>query len=90
MEAGRSYKGDELVADNALFGMIFYRRINVTNIILDEIEDLNPATEEERLDALRVRGGNAFFTCTVLFPACKHLCSGLRSGKMQRQPWEVV
>ena len=50
MEVGRSYKGDKLAADNALWDDL-YRRINVTNIILDEIEDLNPATEEERLDA---------------------------------------
>ena len=28
----------------------------------------------------------AFFTCTVLFPACKHLCSGLRSGKCRDNP----
>ena len=71
MEVGRSYKGDKLAADNALWDDL-YRRINVTNIILDEIEDLNPATEEERLD--------------VLFPACKHLCSGLRSGKCRDNP----
>ena len=36
MEVGRSYKGDELAADNALWDDL-YRRINVTNIILDEI-----------------------------------------------------
>ena len=66
MEVGRSYKGDELAADNALWDDL-YRRINVTNIILDEIEDLNPATEEERLDALRVRGETHFLRAQFYF-----------------------
>ena len=40
MEVGRNYDGDNLAADNALWDD-FYKRINICNIILDEIEDID-------------------------------------------------
>lgn len=66
MEVGRNYDGDNLAADNALWDD-FYKRINICNIILDEIEDIDPKTEEERLAGLRVRGETHFLRAQFYF-----------------------
>ena len=66
MEVGRNYDGDNLAADNALWDD-FYKRINICNIILDEIEDIDPKTEEERLAGLRVRGEAHFLRAQFYF-----------------------
>lgn len=66
MEVGRNYDGNNLAADNALWDD-FYKRINITNIILDEIENLNPGTEEEQLAGLRVRGETHFLRAQFYF-----------------------
>ena len=54
-EVGRSYDETLSNADDALWTS-FYRRINICNIILSEIEKLDPPTDEEVAAALRVRG----------------------------------
>ena len=66
MEVGRNYDGDNLAADNALWDD-FYKRINICNIILDEIEDLNPKSEEEQLTGLRIRGEAHFLRAQFYF-----------------------
>lgn len=66
MDVGRNYDGDNLAADNALWDD-FYKRINITNIILDEIEDLNPESEKEKLDGLRIRGEAHFLRAQFYF-----------------------
>lgn len=66
MEVGRNYDGNSLAADNALWDD-FYKRINLTNIILDEIEDLNPVTKEEKLAGLRIRGEAHFLRAQFYF-----------------------
>lgn len=66
MEVGRNFLGNNLAADNSLWDD-FYKRINITNIILDEIDDLSIETEKEQLDGLRIRGEAHFLRAQFYF-----------------------
>lgn len=65
-EVGRPYGGGKLSPDDALWND-FYRRINICNIILDEIEKLPVTLDSERLAALRVRGETHFLRAYFYF-----------------------
>lgn len=64
--------------DDAQTWLSFYRRINVANIILNEMEELVPATEEETLARVRVQGechfirGQLYFTLANLYGKAYH------------------
>ncbi len=66
MEVGRNYDKNNLSKDDDLWNDL-YRRINVTNIILDEIEDISVQSEEERLAGLRIRGEARFLRAQFYF-----------------------
>lgn len=55
LEVGRNYSGSRIVADDATWKQL-YERINVTNIILDEIDTKPINNEQDRLMALRIKG----------------------------------
>lgn len=54
-EVGRTYNKTSLNSDAALWNTL-YNRINIANIILSEIDDLKKETEQDELDAWRVKG----------------------------------
>lgn len=58
-EVGRNYAKTSLNSDAGLWKTL-YNRINVANIILSEIDEVSRETEEDELDAWRVKG-EAYF-----------------------------
>lgn len=66
MEVGRAYSGGNVNPDELLW-TDFYGRINVCNIILDEIEKLPVTFDSERLAGLRVRGETHFLRAYFYF-----------------------
>lgn len=65
LEVGRNYTKNNLADDNALWDDL-YRRINVCNIILEEIKDIH-IPEEDQMDALRVKGEAHFIRAQFYF-----------------------
>lgn len=66
MEVGRPHDGGNLNGDERLWND-FYSRINICNIILDEVEKLPVELDSERLAALRVRGEAHFLRAYFYF-----------------------
>lgn len=66
MEVGRNYRRDNVSDDNALWDD-FYGRINVANIILDEMDKLDLSDPDELRNSLRVRGETHFLRAWFYF-----------------------
>ncbi|MDE5611219.1 MAG: RagB/SusD family nutrient uptake outer membrane protein [Odoribacter sp.] len=65
MEVGRNYDGSGMEADDQLWSD-FYKRINICNIILDEIDNVE-IPESDEADALRVKGEAHFLRAYYYF-----------------------
>lgn len=61
-----NYEHDSSADDDATWNDL-YRRINVANIILDEIEGVPHSTDQEQLDYLRVKGETHFLRAQFFF-----------------------
>lgn len=66
LEVGRNPTGNVLYDDNQTW-IDFYRRINVTNIILKEIEELKVTSSSEENDRIRVKGECHFIRASLYF-----------------------
>lgn len=55
LEVGRSLDGASEVDDNATWNDL-YTRINLLNVILDEIGDISVKTDQEKSDRIRIQG----------------------------------
>ena len=55
LEVGRNPTGD-MLRDDSQTWLDFYRRINVMNVILKEIDDISVNSPSEELDRIRVKG----------------------------------
>lgn len=72
LEVGRNPEGNNLRDDSQTW-LEFYRRINVVNIILKEIDDISVDSPAEEKDRIRVKGechfirGQLFFTLINLY-----------------------
>lgn len=64
-EVGRNYAGNNIAGDNALWDDL-YRRINVCNIILEEMKEMS-IPEEDQKDAFRVQGEAHFVRAQFYF-----------------------
>ena len=66
LEVGRNPAGNVLRNDNQTW-LDFYRRINVTNVILKEIDDLKVDSPAEEKDRIRVKGECHFIRASLYF-----------------------
>lgn len=66
LEVGSNYNGTSVADDSATWTDLYYR-INVINIILDEITNLSHETEEENATYLRVQGEAHFLRACFYF-----------------------
>ena len=66
LEVGRNPTGDVLRDDSQTW-LDFYRRINVMNVILKEIDDISVSSPSEELDRIRVKGECHFIRASLYF-----------------------
>lgn len=66
LEVGRNPNGDVLRDDSQTW-TDFYRRINIMNILLSEIDDITVNTPSEELDRIRVKGEAHFIRASLYF-----------------------
>lgn len=66
LEVGRNPAGNYLRDDSKTW-TDFYRRINIMNIILNEIDDISVASPSEELDRIRVKGECHFIRASLFF-----------------------
>ena len=66
LEVGRNPEGNVLTDDGDTW-LDFYRRINVMNIILKEIDDVSVSTPAEELDRIRIKGECHFIRASLYF-----------------------
>ena len=66
LEVGRNPSGSTLRDDSETW-TDFYRRINIANIILKEIDDISVVSPTEELDRIRVKGECHFIRASLYF-----------------------
>lgn len=66
LDVTKSANGSDYINDNSLW-MDSYHRINVINIVLNEIHKLRIVSEEDRLNALRIQGECYFLRAQYYF-----------------------
>lgn len=66
LEVGRNPEGN-ILNDDSQTWLDFYRRINVTNIILKEIDELKVDSPSEETDRIRVKGECHFIRASLYF-----------------------
>ena len=66
LDVTKSANGSDYISDSGLW-MDTYRRINIINIILDEITKLDIKSENEKLDAMRIKGECHFMRAQFYF-----------------------
>lgn len=66
LEVGRFPDGSAVRSDNQTW-LDFYRRINIMNIILTEIDDIKTEFPSEELDRIRVKGECHFIRASLYF-----------------------
>ena len=66
LEVGRNPTGD-MLRDDSQTWLDFYRRINVMNVILKEIDDISVNSPSEELDRVRVKGECHFIRASLYF-----------------------
>lgn len=66
LEVGRNPAGN-ILRDDSQTWLDFYRRINVTNVVLKEIDELSVDSQQEELDRIRVKGECHFIRASLYF-----------------------
>lgn len=66
LEVGRNPAGNVLLDDSQTY-IDFYRRINVANVILKEIDEIRVKNPSEELDRIRVKGECHFLRASLYF-----------------------
>ncbi len=66
LDVTKSANGSDYINDNSLW-MDSYHRINIINIILNEIGKLEIVSEEDKLNAIRIRGECYFLRAQLYF-----------------------
>lgn len=66
LEVGKNYESGSVAGDDATWGD-FYKRINVANVILDEIQDMPHETDKDDATFYRVQGESLFLRAQFYF-----------------------
>ena len=65
-EVGRSLNGSNLQADNGTWNAL-YQHINAVNVVLSELDNIDIPTDEEAIQATRIRGECHFLRAQFYF-----------------------